>query len=508
MIIALLSCMAEAPKSSPTEPSITLLRDGAVVNGEGSFWSRFQPLEWSPETIVDVAGQQIETPQKANCMTVFQVPLGNASRLAAVGAEANTDVVFSPDEKKLAIGTHLGEVLVVDAFDGSVLARKSFSEGMIKWVRWSNDGQTIYAAEQSPDGFLLALDSSDLSRRWTLRLADYVKSSPLPAGEDVYGVYSLPAAYGLEVLNDGALLVAASHSWGPFGTGRQNLSQLFRISDGGDILARWPAEPADVIMKHFRFDESQDTVGVVMSRSADGEQQSTVPDSGIQLLSLPDLQPQAHMAVSPLAPYFNSADIWAAFDLGSSVFMGLVDGRVISFDQLGEQKWAIEPSTPLQAGDVPIHSSIGWGRWLGEQAVFTTSVTYIPFGANVPDMQPPMPHPQANSLIAVDSNGQQLWAWQSAPIVQGLSVRQDQREILVGGGRRQGDDRKDAFGGYLIDPDPSLSHSQRLRAHCATESPVFFRHALASDGRLALIEIPTKSADERIWGQYRLTVMR
>ena len=97
MIIALLSCMAEAPKSSPTEPSITLLRDGAVVNGEGSFWSRFQPLEWSPETIVDVAGQQIETPQKANCMTVFQVPLGNASRLAAVGAEANTDVVFSPD---------------------------------------------------------------------------------------------------------------------------------------------------------------------------------------------------------------------------------------------------------------------------------------------------------------------------------------------------------------------------------------------------------------------------
>ena len=51
-----------------------------------------------------------------SCLTVFQVPLENASRLVAVGAEANTDAVFSPDEKRLAIGTHLGEVLVVDAF--------------------------------------------------------------------------------------------------------------------------------------------------------------------------------------------------------------------------------------------------------------------------------------------------------------------------------------------------------------------------------------------------------
>lgn len=508
MIVALLSCLAEEPVTKPAASQITLLRDGVVRNGEDPFWSRFEPLNWEPGATVNALGQEIVAPQSASCLTVFQVPLGNASRLAAVGAEANTDVVFSPDEKRLAIGTHLGEVLVVDAFTGDVLARETFSEGMVKWVRWSADGQTIYAAEQSPDGFVLALDASDLSRRWTFRLADFVKSSPLPAGEDVYGVYSLPAAYGLEVLNDGTLLIAAAHSWGPFGTGRQNLSQLFRVSQSGEILQSWPDEPADVIIKHFRLDQSQEKVAIVLSRSADGEQTSSVPGAGIQILSVPALQPQGHFEVEPLAPYFSTADVWEAFDLDSRVFMGLVDGRVLSFDGLGTQEWVIEPSTPLQAGDVPIHSSIGWGHWLGEQAVFTTSVTYIPFGANVPDMQPPMPHPQANSLMAVDSSGQTLWSWQSAPIIQGLTIRQDKGEILVGGGRRQGDERKDAFGGYLIDPGPSLPHSQRLRAHCATESPVFFRHALASDGRVALIEIPVKTSDEQIWGAYRLTVMR
>ena len=127
MIVALLSCLAEEPVTKPADSQITLLRDGVVRNGEESFWNRFEPLNWEPGATVNAFGQQIVAPQSASCMTVFQVPLGNASRLAAVGAEANTDVVFSPDEKRLAIGTHLGEVLVVDAFTGDVLARETFS---------------------------------------------------------------------------------------------------------------------------------------------------------------------------------------------------------------------------------------------------------------------------------------------------------------------------------------------------------------------------------------------
>ena len=230
MIFALLSCFGEEPVTKPTETRITMLRDGALRDGEDPFWERFEPLDWEPGATVNALGQQIVAPQSASCLTVFQVPLGNASRLAAVGAEANTDVVFSPDEKRLAIGTHLGEVLVVDAFTGDVLARETFSEGMVKWVRWSADGQTIYAAEQSPDGFVLALDSTDLKPHWKFRLADFVKSSPLPAGEDVYGVYSLPAAYGLEVLNDGTLLVAAAHAGGPLALAVKSQSTVSHLS--------------------------------------------------------------------------------------------------------------------------------------------------------------------------------------------------------------------------------------------------------------------------------------
>ena len=85
----------------------------------------------------------------------------------------------------------------------------------------------------------------------------------------------------IKVLNDGTLLVAAAHSQ-PFGTGRQNLSQLFRISQDGEIFQRWPDEPADVIIKHFRFDKSQENLAVVLSRSADGNRLQPFPEQAFR----------------------------------------------------------------------------------------------------------------------------------------------------------------------------------------------------------------------------------
>jgi len=46
-----------------------------------------------------------------------------------------------------------------------------------------------------------------------------------------------------------------------------------------------------------------------------------------------------------------------------------------------------------------------------------------------------------------------------------------------------------------------------LSAVCPTEGPVFWRHDLAADGRIAAIEIPYR-ADDAVRGAYRLTVMR
>lgn len=508
IFLFMLCCASEHQVRTPP----IFLRDGillGVSEGKTEFWERFVPLKWSPNETVVFNDQSMIAPDRASCETVFQIQLGDASRLSSLGIEANTDIAFSPDEKYLAIGTHLGDIWVVDSYTGALQAKGHFAEGMVKFVRWSNDGATLYAAEQSPDANLYALNPKDLSTQWTVSLADIVESSPLQAGEDVYGVYSLPAAYGLDVLENGDLIVTAAHGWGPFGGGRRNLSQVLRLNPQGKITHRWPEAPASTIMKHPSINEETEQIALILSRSADEEEPVNTPPRGVQFLSLTDLSPLNHLAPQPLDPYFSTADIWDAFTLKESLLMGLVDGRVLNYTPDGKSVWEITPTTPMMAGDVPIHASIGWGDWLNDGVIFTTSVTYIPFGAAVSEQRPPISHPQANRLVVVDQLGEEVWSWSGAPLIQGLSIRADGNEVMVGGGNRQGDYRRDAYGGYIFDSTPrDVSGERRLLTHCATEGPVFFRHALASDGRVALVELPAKTASETLFGTYRLSVMR
>ena len=48
---------------------------------------------------------------------------------------------------------------------------------------------------------------------------------------------------------------------------------------------------------------------------------------------------------------------------------------------------------------------------------------------------------------------------------------------------------------------------ERLRAVCGTEGPVFFRQAIAMDGRIAVAEHPWLRQG-RLQGSYRVTVLR
>lgn len=499
-ILAILAGCTEEPMGE-----LVFLRDGLIAPGgdAGQLLAdgrRFVPRPWAPGQAVSLAGLEAVAPAQPECRALFSVPLGDVDRLVAAGGGPDTAMAWSPDGR-LAIGSHLGELLVVDGWTGAVIARRRLAETMVKELAWSGD--TLYAAEQSPDALVYALDPATLATRWSVRLADFVESSVAPAGEDIYGVYQLPGAYGLTVLEDGSILVAALHSW--MDGARKNRSQLLRISAAGAVIGKWPEQAADATFLHPRVHGKLAVMSV--GRSADGPPPAELPIGGVVLIDLDTMQPVMSATAPPLAPYFKEATVWGALDVSDdAVLAGYADGRVRLYGLDGSLRFEGGSGKPILAGDVPIHASVGWGFLVPGAVLYATSNTHIPWGAAAPDLRPPTAHPEENTLWSIDRTGQPMWSWTGEQRIEGLSLSADNRHLAVGAGERVSDDRRDLFGGLIFDLQGE--EPAQPQVFCPTEGPVFIHQALAADGRLAMAERPLVGPDGVPHGAYRVTVVR
>lgn len=518
LLLALLACADPPP---PPSGEVIFVRDGVVIPDAGGEQRplpggrALRPLAWSPGQTVELGGLRGTAPAQAECLTLWQAPLGEVARLVAMQGVPDTALAFSPGEGLLlAVGTAQGEVLVLDGWTGQQLARRRLPEALIRAVAWSPDGSLLYVAEQSPDATLRAVDPHTLADRWTLRLADLVGTSTPPAGEDLYGVYSLPAGYGLAVLPAGELLVAATHGWGDEQGQRRNQGQLLRIGADGRIAARWPDAPAEVTLLHPIVDAPGQRVAVAVGHSSSRPAPPGLPVGGVQVLALPDLSPVAAPVAAPLAPWFAEARVWEAMDLSAqddALLMGLNDGRVQLWSLAGALRVEIAGGAPVLAGEVPIHVGIGWGLLHEQRAFYATSTTRIPWGAASPDLRPPSAHPDQNTLVAAGLDGARAWAWSGEHEIQGLSLSPDGDELVVGAGERAADARRDLYGALVFDArhgGAAGAGASPLRAFCPTQGPVFFRHAVTADGRVAVAEYPYADADGVQHGAYRVSVLR
>jgi hypothetical protein len=498
------------PTPDPTLDPV-FVRDGVIVsasNTQGRALSDGRTLieePWSPGQTVGIDTHQFVAPQVAECATLFHVPLENVDAVMARGAEPpDVSMAFSPNGDQLVVGSYGGQLRLVDGWNGRELARTQLSETLIREVAFSPDGQTVYVAEQSPDAYLHALDVPTLTTRWTVRLADDVGTST-PSADDLYGVYSLPAAYALEVLSNGDLLVAATHGWNDETGARRNQARVLRISAHGTREAAWPADgAADATFLSLAVHGNRAVVSI--SRSADGPPPE-LPINGLQPLSLPDLQPLSPLTMEPLGPWFSRVFVWDAVGVSSQqVAVGLGDGRLFSWNNAGNPVLEEPLGAPITVGDVPISASIGHLAMVGEQQVAAiTSGTNIPYGATDPSLRPPKAHPKANALWVYDRNALS-WSWSGEHSLQGLSVDENQRWLVVGAGARA-DQRLDLFGALIFDLKTPGTGTKRLRAICPTEWPVFFEHAVHRDGRVAVAEHPLRVGPGVI-GDHRVTVLR
>lgn len=518
--LSLASCVLSEPSSvapSSAEGELLFVRDGVVLPGGEAGTAlpdgrRLLSRSWSPGETVSVGSWSGTAPAQAECIAMYAVPLGDVSRLVAMGGAApNTTLAFSPDGALLAVGSYRGEVLLLDGWTGDVLARRALAETMVKSVAWSPDGTTLYAAEQSPDAFVHAMDPADLTARWSLRLADIVESSAAPDAEDLYGVYRLPAAYGLEILPDGDLIIAAHHNWKVDGE-TVNRSQLLRLSPDGQIVAQWPETVADARLRHPRVDVESGQVALSVVRSAAGPDPADLPVGGVAVLSLSDLSLIQSVVPDPLGPYFTRASVWEGLDVSASgVFLGLTDGRIQLYGSDGALALEEATGAPILAGEVPIHASVGWGFFHGDGVVFSTSNTLIPYGAQTQAHRPPSLHPGENTLWSLGLDGAPRWLWSGPQILDGMTRSDDGAHLVVAAGDRQTDARRDLYGALIFDlsdPEGRRSGVERLEAFCPTQGPTFYAAAMSADGRVAMAEYPYLDEDSAVVGEYRVMVMR
>lgn len=513
----LLSCGTTAP--APVQGELIFVRGGVVAPSHAA-QGRSLPADrvlltraWQPGQRLSLGGLTATAPARAECVPLFHRELGDVRRLVAMGGAApDTALAFSPAGDRLAVGTYLGEVLVLDAWSGAVLARRSLPEALVRAVVWSADGGALYVSEQSPDATVRALDPATLQDRWTVRLADIVGSSTPPAGQDLYGVYSLPAGFGLAVLPDGGLVVAATHGWGLPDGSRRNQAQVLVLSAQGAITARWPQAAAEVTLLHPVLDDDGQRVVVAVGHSSSLPPPDGLPVGGVQVLDLPDLTPSASAHAEPLQPWFTEARVWEALDLSKAtdtLVMGLNDGRLQLRTLDGGLRAQVDGGAPVLAGDVPIHAGIGWALLHGDQAIYATSSTRIPWGAAAPDLRPPSAHPDQNTVHGVALDGQPAWSWTGEHELQGLTVSPDGDELVVGAGTRISDQRRDLYGALVFGlDDATASGQERLLTTCSAAGPVFFRHAVSADGRIALAQYPYQDTEGAMHGTYQLSVFR
>ncbi|MES2638692.1 MAG: hypothetical protein V4850_04400 [Myxococcota bacterium] len=492
MTLTLLFFFACAPAPVSTG-EVHFVRGGVVKDGV------FEAKAWRPGETV----HQTVAPLLPECVPLFHVELEDMDRLAAMGAPAPVAALaFSPDGAWLAIGSDAGSIRVVNGATGAVRAERKLAEGAVKQVAWSPDGGTLYVGEQSPDANLYALDSATLTTRWAARFADELETSALPPGDDVYGLYSLPAVFALRLLAGGDLLVTASHGWTPADGVRRNRGRIYRYAPDGTRRGAFPAAgPADAILLHPAVNGDRALVSV--SRSADGPDPADLPVGGVIALDLTTLTPLWEARFPVLAPLFTDVFLWEAAGISPTLaFAGLGDGRAFLFDGAGAPLHTLTPGVPVLSQGVPIASGVGFGTVVDDTAYFLTTSTNIPWGSADPMARPPAAHPAQHTLHAVGADGVTKWSWSGEHAVQGVVPSPDGGTLLVAAAERSTDSRTDLYGALLFDRATGA-----LVTSCATEGPAYFRPVWGPDGRVAVAE-SAYGADGQVKGAYRVTVFR
>jgi len=527
-------CGAVADGGSRAIESVAVAKAGVPVQaaaqrlGAGRILLSF---DWQPkeEFRFTVEGKDVGrvdipaiAPVNPAAETIATVPLENIiAEGGSMGGAADTEVRFSPDGKTLAIGSFLGYLRLVDVPTGKILHEQKLAEGLIKQLVFSRDGKTLFIGEQSPDAFVYAMDLGTRRVKWRFRLADDLETSARKR-DDRFGIFWLPGAYRLMEVADGDLLVTGIHSWTKDIGGkptRVNRSRLYRLDPRtGQPGWRFPKEkplPVNIIW----FDASSDGKHIVVAVESSSEENvsSPITPGAVYFLDGTTGELIGRFAPAPLRPHFEQVLIWRSAAIsadGRLAGFGCLDGRAFLFDfpkaaKDVKPRWRKDLGTPIVVSGVPLSAPVSYSFVKTDRVYFVVTGTVIPQGARSAAQRVPSPHPNTNSLFALDFAGDLKWKWHTAGAAQALACSADGRYLMITTGENWLTHATDTFGFALFDTRRPGSGIDRLIYEYRTEGPVFPECDISRDGRfIAITEVPKALSDKTTVGTYKVHIVQ
>lgn len=428
-----------------------------------------------------------------------------------------TTVAFSAEGKNIAIATDAGHLAIVEALTGKEVWKTRISEGYVKHVAFSNDGNRLYIGEQAADGYIYCYDISASAKRasrqlWKYRTADDIESSTPPDPSSVYAWVQYPGPSRMLTLPDGDVLVASVHSWTKDNV-PQKKSQLYRFAGKtGNVKWKWPAAgPLPKVLRWFDVSADGKTLALIADASGKGNGQLVV-------INVETGAEQWHANFEPLTPYFEGVTFWRGVSIspdGKFINVTTDDGRAFIFSALTGKQSQQEPSwhqnlaTPLEVSGVPILATSGTIGATDALALFVTGDTYIPYHLQKGAQRPTTAHPNGMTLFAYSWTGEKDWQWQLENMPQGLRIDATGRYAVLAVSKRSQNPNESLHGVSIFDLATAGSGLAKYLYTYRTEGQLpYDTLAISGDGTyIAVVEVPLVLPDETMRGKNRVHIL-
>ena len=350
----------------------------------------------------DGPGISLTAPQKPSPVSISRVELESMRpHGGSMGTSPDTELSFSPDGGRLAIGSFHGYLRIVKTATGESVFTRKIAEGAVKRLAWGKVGnrEVIYLGEQSPDCFLYCLDAEDGRQIWRRKLADQVGEGRL-ASDSRHAIYNLPGVYYLKALPDGDLILVATN--GRFVKDKfVHDCRLYRL-DGRTGQARW-MWPRERNFPHgiTWVGSSQDSGTLAfISFNTFGRREidPVYKDGTLYCLGGQSGQVRWNYSMEPLTPHYRRVGSWQGVTVspdGRHVALGLNDGRGVLFRASdGKRLWTRGLGAPVIIGDLPVAAPLSYAAMSNDRIYFATPRNHHPLRSGKPQKQKaPAPPP-------------------------------------------------------------------------------------------------------------------